>query len=57
MELQKLMWCGLDGMRVFHTFFRRRVAPLAERTWTMWMYSGPMDPDRESVEELANDEV
>ena len=23
----------------------------------MWMYSGPMDPDRASPEELANNEV
>ena len=48
---------GLDGVRVFHTFFCRQVASLVERTWPMWMYSGPMDPDRVSPEELANDEV
>ena len=56
-ELQKLVQQGLDGVWVFHTFFRRRVAPLAERTWPMWMYSGPMDPDRASLEKLAKDEV
>jgi len=30
-ELQKLVQHDLDGLRVFHTFFHRRVAPLAER--------------------------
>ena len=48
---------GLDGLRVFHTFFRHRVAPLAKRTRPMWEYSGPMDPDRASPEELPKDEV
>ena len=48
---------GLDGLRVLHTFFRHRVTPLAERTWPMWEYSGPMDPDRASPEELPKDEV
>ena len=57
MELQRLMQQGLDGLRVFHTFFRRWVVPLAERTRPMWEYSGPMDPDRASPEELPKDEV
>ena len=57
MELQKLMRRGLDGVRVFHTLFRHRVAPLAERTQLMWKYNGPMDPDRALPEELPNDEV
>jgi len=56
-ELQKLMQCGLDKVRVFHTLFCCRVAPLAERTWPMWKYSGPTDPDCTSPEELPNDEV
>ena len=56
-ELQKLVRHGLNGVRVFHTFFRHWVTPLVERTWPMWMYTGPMDPDRMSPEELANDEV
>jgi len=56
-ELQKLVQLGLDGVRVFHTFFRRRVAPLAERTQPMWMYTSPTDPNHASPEELANDEV
>ena len=56
-ELQKLMRHGLDRVRVFHTFFHHRVAPLEERTRSMWMYGGPMDPDHASPEELANDEV
>ena len=48
---------GLDGLRVFHTFFRHRVTPLAERTWLMWEYSSLVDPDRTSPEELLKDEV
>ena len=48
---------GLDGVRVFHTLYCRRVAPLAERAWPMWKYGGPSDPDRASSEELPNDEV
>ena len=48
---------GLNGLRVFHTFFHRRVTPLAERRRSMWEYSGPMDPDRASPEELPKDEV
>ena len=48
---------GLDGVRVFHTFFHYRGALLVERTWPMWLYSGPMDPDRVSLVELAKDEV
>ena len=56
-ELQKLVQQGLDGLRVFHTFFCHRVTPLAERAWLMWMYTGPTDPDRVSPKELPNDEV
>ena len=48
---------GLDGLRVFHTFFHRWVTPLAETPWPMWQYSGPMDPDHTSPVELAKDEV
>ena len=55
-ELQKLVQHGLDGLRVFHTFFHHRVAPLAERTWLMWLYFGPMDPDYASPVELVKDE-
>ena len=57
MELQKLVQQGLNGVRVFHTFFRHRVTPLAERTQPMWMYNGLMDPDRVSPEELEKDKV
>ena len=56
-ELQKLVQQSLDGLRVFHTFFRHRVTPLVERRRPMWMYSGLTDPDRASPEELAKDEV
>ena len=56
-ELQKLVRHGLDGVRVFHTLYRRRVALLAERARPMWRYGGPSDPDRASLEELPNDEV
>jgi len=48
---------SLDGIQVFHTIFYCRVAPLVEQTWPMWMYNGPMDPDRTSLEELPKDEV
>ena len=48
---------GLDGVRVFHTLYRHRVAPLVERARPMWRYGGPSDPDRASPEELLNDEV
>ena len=56
-ELKKLMRCGLDGVRVFHTIFHHRVAPLKERTRPMWMYNGPTDLDRASPEELPKDKV
>ena len=56
-ELRKLIRCGLDGVRVFHTLYRCRVAPLAERTHLMWMYGGRSDPDRASSEVLLDDEV
>ena len=48
---------GLDRVRVFHTLFHHRVALLAERTWLMWKYNGPTNPDHVSSEELLNDEV
>ena len=57
MELQKLVQRGLDGLRVFHTFFRRRVAPRAKRRRPMWNYLGPTNPNHASPEELAKDEV
>ena len=56
-ELRKLVKRGLDGVWVFHTLYRSRVAPLAERTQPMWKYSGPSDLDRASPEELSDDEV
>ena len=48
---------GLDGVRVFHTLYHRRVVLLAERTRPMWLYSGPSDLDRASPEDLLDDEV
>ena len=56
-ELRGLIKRGLDGVRVFHTLFCRRVAPLAERTRPMWMYSGRSDLDRALLEDLPDDEV
>ena len=56
-ELWKLVRHGLDGVSVFHTLYRRRVAPLAERARPMWRYSGVSNPDRVSSEELPDDEV
>ena len=57
MELQKLVQHALDGLWVFHTFFRRRIAQLVERRRPMWNYLAPTDPDRVSPEELVKDEV
>ena len=56
-DLRKLIRLCLDGVRVFCTLFRRRVAPLAERTRPMWMYGGRSDPDRASPEDLPDNEV
>ena len=56
-ELWKLVRDGLDGVRVFHTLYRRRVTPLAEGTHPMWKYDGRSDPDRASPEELPDDEI
>ena len=57
MEIQRLVQHGFDGLWVFHTFFCCRVAPLAERRWPMWEYTGSMDLNRASPEELSRDEV
>ena len=56
-ELWKLVKHGLNGVRVFHTLYRHQVAPLAERTRPIWLYSGPSDPDRVLLEDLPDDEV
>ena len=56
-ELRKLVKCGLDRVRVFHTLYRHRVAPLAERTRPMWLYSGPSNSDPASFEDLPDNEV
>ena len=56
-ELRKIVWHSLDGVWVFHTLYRRRVLPLAERTRPMWMCSGPSDPDRVLLEEMPDDGV
>ena len=56
-KVRKLVRRGLDGVWVFHTLYRRWIAPLAERSWPMWRYGGPSDPDRASPEELPDDQV
>ena len=56
-ELRKLVKRGLDGVRVFHTLYHRRVMPLAKKRRPMWLYSGPSDLDRVSPEDLPDDEV
>jgi len=56
-ELRKLVKRGLNGVRVFHTLYRRWVTSLVERMRTMWLYNGPSDPDRASPEDLPNDEA
>ena len=44
-------------MRVFHTLYHHRVAPLAERTHPMWTYGGRSDLDRVSLKELPDDKI
>ena len=56
-ELRKLIRGSLDGVWVFHTLYRHQVAPLVERTHSMWMYGDWSDPDRASPEELPGDEI
>ena len=56
-ELRKIVWRSLDGVRVFHTLYHRRVAPLVERTHPMWLYSVPSDPDHASTKDLPDNEV
>jgi len=56
-ELRKLVRGGLDGVWVFHTLYRCRVVPLAERTHPMWTYDSRSDPDHASPEDLPDDEV
>ena len=56
-ELWKLVKSGLNGVWVFHTLYRHRVMPLAERVQPMWMYDGLMDSDRTSLKDLPDDEV
>jgi len=54
---EKLVRRSLDGARLFHTLYHRRVAPLAKRAQPMWRYGGPSDLDHASPKELPNDEV
>ena len=56
-ELWKLVTSNLNGVRAFHTLYRHRVAPLAERTQSMWKHSNPSNSDHASPEELPDDEV
>ena len=56
-ELRKLVKSGLNGVRMFHTLYRRRVVPLAERARPMWMYDDLSDPDRTSSEDLPDNKV
>ena len=56
-ELQKLVKCGLNGVRVFHTLYHHWVTPLVERTRPTWLYSGPSDMDHASPEDLPDDKV
>ena len=56
-ELRKLIRGGLDRVQVFHTLYRHRVAPLAERMHPMWTYGGWSDSDRASPEDLPDDEI
>ena len=55
--LWKLVRGSLDGVRVFHTLYRRLVAPLVERTHLMWTYGDRSDPDCALPKELPDDEI
>ncbi|RLN34933.1 orf3 [Panicum miliaceum] len=46
-----------NGATVFFTMCERRMTPLSERRKSMWLYSGPSDPDRSFAEELPEDDV
>lgn len=56
-ELTKLVQEDLNGLRVFDTFIRRRIAPLGERARPMWKYAGPSDRNRVSPVDLLGSEV
>lgn len=55
--LKKLITGGLDGVRLFSTFFSHLVVSLVVRTTKMWECAGPADPDRVSLEVVSDDEV
>jgi hypothetical protein len=45
-RLRGLRSLGLTGAMVFGDYFRRRIAPLQERSRGAWEYTGPNDPMR-----------
>ncbi|RLN41819.1 hypothetical protein C2845_PM01G46480 [Panicum miliaceum] len=54
---ERVVKARLNGVTIFHTMRERRVMPLAQRRKSMWLYSGPYDPDRAFAEELPEDDV
>ncbi len=50
-HLRGLRSLGLTGAMVFGDYFRRRIAPLQDRSRGAWEYTGPNDPMRTHVGE------
>jgi hypothetical protein len=50
-RLRGLRSLGLTGAMVFGDYFRRRIAPLQDRSRGAWEYTGPNDPIRTHVGE------
>ena len=48
---------GLTGEAILRTFLARRIQPIRARDHTMWLYSSPDYPTRESPLELTEAEL
>jgi hypothetical protein len=55
--VQQLLRGGLTGTNLLQTFFNHRVQPLRQQEMAMWMYLGPICPDRPFSVELGNTEI
>ncbi|RLM74422.1 hypothetical protein C2845_PM15G03530 [Panicum miliaceum] len=53
----RMVKAGLNGATLFFSMRERLVMPLAERRKSLWLYSGPSDPDRAFTEALPEDDV
>ena len=56
-QVEALKAEGLMGEAILCTFLARRIQPIRPRDHTMWLYSGPDDPTRESPLELTEVEL